>query len=374
MNLKNNPLANAADGKRVVLGHDWLTGMRGGERCLEHFCEAFPEAPLVTLLSNPSSVSEVIRNREISTSFLQRIPGIAKNYRKLLPLMGRAARSINVPDGDLLLTTSSCVAHAFPPRPGMKMICYCFTPMRYAWLFSKEYLGPFKAAVAAPYLAYLRHWDKKYTKEVDRFVAISEHVRDRIKKFYGRDSDVVYPPVDTERCTPPSDGGETNGGYDLIVSALVPYKKVDLAVKAYTKSGFPLKIVGVGSESAKIAAGAGSNVEFLGWKSDDEVLELYRNCRMLIFPGEEDYGIVPLEAMACGKPVVAFGRGGATETVINGETGIFFAEQTVEALQTAVEVGATTKWDRTVIRKRAEKFGVGQFLEGMAEAVKNTLM
>lgn len=373
MNQQENPLANAAAGRRVVLGHDWLTGMRGGERVLTHFCEAFPDSPLVTLLSNPSSVSEIIRNRKIITSYLQHIPGIARNYRKMLPLMGSAARSVKVPEGDLLLTTSSCVAHAFSPPPGMKMICYCFTPMRYAWLFSKEYLGPFKAAVAAPYLAYLRHWDKKHTREVTRFVAISEHVRDRIKKFYGRDSDVVYPPVDTDRCTPACDGGEGNGGYDLIVSALVPYKKVDLAVKAYTALGYPLKIVGVGSEAAKIAAGAGPNVEFLGWKSDDDVLELYRNCRMLVFPGEEDYGIVPLEAMACGKPVIAFGRGGATETVVGGETGIFFAEQTVEALRNAVEEGAAAKWDRGAIRARAEKFGVGQFLEGMAAAVKKTL-
>lgn len=373
MTHTENPLSEAARGFRVVLGHDWLTGMRGGERVLSHFCEAFPESPLVTLLANPSSVSEIIRNREIRTSFLQKIPGICGNYRKMLPLMGCAARSVKVPAGDLLLTTSSCVAHAFSPPAGMKMICYCFTPMRYAWLFPKDYLGPFKAAVAAPYLAYLRRWDRKHTKEVTRFIAISEHVRERISKFYGRDSEVVYPPVDTARCTPAPDSGSGNSGYDLIVSALVPYKKIDLAVKAYSKLGYPLKIVGVGSEYERIAASAAPNIEFLGWKSDDDVLELYRNCRMLVFPGEEDYGIVPLEAMACGKPVIAFGRGGATETVVDGETGVFFPEQTAEALQEAVEKGAAIKWDRSVIRARAEKFGVAQFLEGMAQSVRKTL-
>ncbi len=230
MTNAENPLAQAATGRRIVLGHDWLTGMRGGERVLEQFCKAFPDAPLATLLANPSSVSDAIRDREIVTSFMQRIPGIARNYRKMLPIMGAAATSLRIPPGDLLLTTSSCVAHAFRPPKGMKMLCYCFTPMRYAWLFPKEYLGPVKAAIAAPYFAYLRRWDRRHARHVDRFVAISRHVQDRIRTFYGRESDVVYPPVDTDRCTPAPDGGEVNGGYDLIVSALVPYKRLDLAV------------------------------------------------------------------------------------------------------------------------------------------------
>ena len=373
MTPSDNPLSLAAAGKRVILGHDWLTGMRGGERVLTHFCEAFPDSPLVTLLADPSTVNTTIANREIITSFMQRIPSVTKNYRKMLPLMGAAATSVKVPAGDLLLTTSSCVAHAFEPPDGMKMLCYCFTPMRYAWLFPKEYLGPVKAALAAPYLAYLRDWDRRHSTRVNRYVAISRHVQQRIKDFYGRESDIVYPPVDTGRCTPAPDGGAANGGYDLIVSAIVPYKKIDLAAEAYGKLGFPLKIVGTGSSAQKIARTAADNVDFLGWKSDEEVLALYRNCRFLIFPGEEDYGIVPLEAMACGKPVIAFGRGGATETVADGLSGLFFAEQTADALCDAVRRAEKTVWNHAAIRRHAEKFGVSQFLEGMAACVSKTL-
>ena len=373
MTTADNQLAMSAAGRRIVLGHDWLTGMRGGERVLEQFCKAFPDAPLATLLSNPSSVSETIRDREIVTSFMQRIPGVARNYRKMLPIMGAAATSLRIPPGDLLLTTSSCVAHAFRPPRGMKMLCYCFTPMRYAWLFPKEYLGPVKAAIAAPYFAYLRRWDRRHAQHVDRFVAISRHVQERIRAFYGRESDVVYPPVDTDRCTPPPDGGEANGGYDLIVSALVPYKRIDLAAEAYGRLGYPLKIVGTGSAASKIARNAAPNVEFLGWRTDDEILALYRNCRFLIFPGEEDYGLVPLEAMACGKPVVAFGRGGATETVEDGVSGVFFAGQTADALCDAVGKAEKVRWDRAAIRSRALAFGIPQFLNGMARCIRETL-
>ena len=368
-----NPLSLATEGLRVVLGHDWLTGMRGGERVLELFCRTFPDAPLATLLANPPSVSAPIREREITTSFMQRIPGVTRHYRRLLPLMGAAATSLRIPRGDLLLTTSSCVAHAFRPPEGMKMLCYCFTPMRYAWLFPREYLGPVKAAIAAPYLAYLRRWDRRHAQHVDRFVAISRHVQERIKRFYGQESEVVYPPVDTARCTPAADGGAGNGGYDLIVSALVPYKRVDLAVEAYARLGYPLKVVGTGSAAKKIARRAAPNVEFLGWRSDDDVLALYRNCRFLVFPGEEDYGLVPLEAMACGKPVIAFGRGGATETIAEGVSGIFFCEQTADAIRDAVGRAERARWDCAAVRARALKFGEDQFLEGMARCVRETL-
>ena len=366
-----NPLTQAAAGRNVVLGHDWLTGMRGGERVLQLHGEAFPDAPLVALFANPSAVCETIRNRTIICSRLQRFPGVTRYYRYLLPLMGSAARAVKVPQGDLLLTTSHCVAKAFRPSPGMRHMCYCFTPMRYAWLFQNEYLGPVKSVLAAPLLAHLRRWDRETSVGVDRFVAISRHVQARIQRFYGRESDVVYPPVDTQRYTPLSTPG--TGDYDLIVSALVPYKRIDLAVRAYRNLSRRLVIVGTGTETAKLRALANERVEFLGWRSDDDVRELYRNCRLLLFPGEEDFGIVPLEAMACGRPVVAFRRGGATETVLEGVSGVFFDEQNVASLAAAVERALDTRWDATAIRAHAERFGIERFFEEMAVCVTRTL-
>ena len=366
-----NPLTQAAAGRRIVLGHDWLTGMRGGERVLQCHCEAFPDAPLVALFADPSRVCETIRNRPIICSPLQRVPRVTRIYRYLLPLMGPAARALRVPAGDLLLTSSHCVAKAFRTPPGMRHLCYCFTPMRYAWLFQNEYLGPVKSVLAAPLLAHLRRWDRATSSGVDRFVAISRHVQDRIRRFYGRESDVVYPPVDTEWLTP-APGGAT-GDYDLIVSALVPYKRIDLAVQAYRRQSRRLLIVGTGTETARLRALAGANVEFLGWRSDADVRELYRNCRLLLFPGEEDFGIVPLEAMACGRPVVAFRRGGATETVVDGITGLFFDEQRVEALEDAVARAAAVRWEPARIRTHAEAFGIGRFFDEMAACVTRTL-
>ncbi len=367
-----NPLTQAAAGRRVVLGHDWLTGMRGGERVLEHHCEAFPGAPIAVIFGDPSRVSAAIRNHPLITSRLQRVPGVMRHYRYLLPFMGSAARALRLPPGDLLLSTSHCVAKSFRKPPGMRHLCYCFTPMRYAWLFPREYLGPVRARLAAPLLAHLRRWDRETSAEVDRFVAISRHVQARIARFYGRESDVVHPPVDTVRYTP-APGTPDTGSYDLIVSALVPYKRIDLAVRTYRNLPWKLKIVGAGTETARLRALAGDNVEFLGWRSDDEVRELYRHCRLLLFPGEEDFGIVPLEAMACGRPVVAFRRGGATETVAEGLSGLFFDEQTEEALADAVARAARVAWDRRAIRTHAERFGVPRFLEEMAACVARTL-
>lgn len=367
------PLSSAACGKKVVLGHDWLTGMRGGERVLEHLCNAFPASDIVTLLHGKGLVSGAISSRKIVASFLQRIPAIEKHYRKFLPLMGLAAQKTPVPECDLFLTTSSCAAHAFEPCGSAKMLCYCFTPMRYAWLFPREYLGSLKSFILSPYLAHLRKWDFDHSHRVDRYVAISRHVQKRIKDFYGRESDVVYPPVDTEKYTPPPDMGKSDEGYDFILSALTPYKKIDLAVKAYNKTGKKLKIAGQGSEMAKLRKIANGNIEFLGWRSDRDIVELYRGCRLFIFPGEEDFGITPLEAMACGKPVVAYGKGGVTETVIDGETGILFAEQTPESMIDALEKAGKTNWDRAAIRHRAEEFSPESFIAGMAKSVAAVL-
>ncbi len=355
---------------RVALSHDWLTGMRGGERVLEILCAGFPDAPIHTLIHNPEAVSETIRRHPVRTSWLQSVPGVFGNYRRMLPLFPFAVHAMPRPAADLVISTSHCVAKALRTHPGTRHLCYCFTPMRYAWTFHDEYLGrnPLKRMAALPVLAGLRAWDRATAARVSRFVAISRHVRDRIRRFYGRNADVVYPPVDTERCTPgPSASG---ADYDLIVSALVPYKRVDLAIDAYRRSGHPLKIVGVGGEFRRLKLIASPNIELLGWQPDATILDLYRGCRLLVFPGEEDFGIVPLEAQACGKPVVAYARGGALETVVAGATGVFFDAQTPEALHAAVDACAATRWDAAAIRRHAERFGVQTFIDGLARAIE----
>lgn len=357
---------------KVVLCHDWLTGMRGGERVLELLCEAFPDAPVFTLIHNPKAVSNTINRHRIHTSWLQAIPGIERRYRNFLPFFPGAIERFKVPEADVIISTSHCVAKGLKPRPGMPHLCYCFTPMRYAWLFLDEYLGanPLKKAVARPLLAWLRRWDDRASERVTRFVGISRHVQARINTFYRRDADIVYPPVDLGRWTPDF---QPAGDFDLIASALVPYKKIDIAVEAYTRSGRRLKIVGTGTEYAALKSVAGANIEFLGWQSDADLLALYRRCRLLVFPGEEDFGIVPLEAQACGRPVVAYGRGGALETVQDGVSGLFFGEQTPESLLTAVAACAVRTWDPAVIRAHAETFSIQAFINGLAASLEKTL-
>jgi len=355
-------------GLKAGLCHDWLTGMRGGERVLELLADAFPDAPIYSLIHHPGSVSDKIESHPIHTSPLQKIPGIFDRYRNFLPLMPLMTRAWKPSsDLDVLISTSHCVAKSIRTAPSTRHVCYCFTPMRYAWLFHDEYFpNPLKRALLKPILASLRNWDKATAHRVDRYVAISEHVRKRIKEFYGREADVVYPPADTDYFHPSK---EPRQEYDFLISAMVPYKKVDLAITAYTKSGMPLKVMGSGSGLEDLKKNAGANIEFLGRQPDDVLREHYQKCRFLIFPGEEDYGIVPVEAMACGTPVIAYGKGGVTETVISGETGLFFDPQTPEALNATLQQAIKIEWDRTRIRQQAEKFNIPHFLTGMADVL-----
>jgi glycosyltransferase involved in cell wall biosynthesis len=357
---------------RIALCHDWLSGMRGGERVLEILCEAYPEAPLYTLLAKPSAVSEPIRNRAIHTSWLQRIPNIASHYRMFLPLFPAAVHSLKPAPADVLISTSHCVAKSIRKPAHCHHICYCFTPMRYAWTFQEEYLGnAFRRALAGPVLSALRKWDAATANRVDTFIAISHHVRERIENYYQREASVIYPPVDTDRCTPGPDYGIQN--YDLIVSALVPYKRLDLAIHTYNQSGYQLRIVGTGGALEKLKAMARPNIKFEGWQPDEVVLERYRNCRLLVFPGEEDFGIVPLEAQACGKPVVAFKRGGACETVLANKTGIFFEHQTTKDLANAINIARKRIWDPDAIRKHALTFSNAAFISNMQQAIQTCL-
>ena len=357
----------------VALAHDWLTGMRGGERVLEWLCRGFPKAPIYTLIHDPKRISAEINAHPIHTSALQRVPGITRRYRYFLPLYPAALAGLPTPEADVLISTSHCVVKSLRVRPGAKHLCYSFTPMRYAWLYHEDYLGrnPLKRALAAPVLAALRRWDRATASRVDRFVTLSHHVQDRIRRFYGRDADVVYPPVDVDYFTP--GGDEAPDDFDLIVSALVPYKRVDLAVRAYTQLGWRLKISGTGTGFDALKKIAGPNIEFLGWQGDEQLRELYRRCRLLVFPGEEDFGIVPLEAHACGRPVVALARGGALETLVEGETAVFFHEQTEAALLAAINAAAAQTWSRATIRRQAERFAPQQFISGIATSLQKCL-
>ncbi len=356
----------------VVFSHDWLTGMRGGEKVLELLCEGFPRAPIFTLIHKPEGVSAKINAHAITTSALQRVPGIMTWYRYFLPFFPAAVERLVPPAADLLISLSHCAAKGLIPQAGTKHLCYCFTPMRYAWTFYEEYFGrnPLKAAVLKPALARLRDWDRRTAERVDGFVTLSQHVRKRIQAFYGRDADVVYPPADVDFFTPAE---AEPGRFDLVVSALVPYKRLDLAVRAYSRLGYDLKIVGTGTEFSRLRKLARPNVQFLGWKSDEEIRDLYRACRCLVFPGEEDFGIVPVEAQACGRPVVAFGRGGVLESVLESVSGVFFKEQTESALLNAVEECAGRKWVPADIRRNAERFGPQPFINGMDRTIRQVL-
>ncbi len=359
-------------GTSANLCHDWLTGMRGGERCLELLCQMFEDARIYTLIHNESAVSDTINQHTVATSRLQGLPNIMTRYRNFLPFFPRAIESFTPRDANVQISTSHCVAKGLKPGPNTRHLCYCFTPMRYAWTFYEEYFGsnPIKAVVLKPILHCLRRWDKRTSKRVDHFVAISKHVQTRIKDFYDRDSTVIYPPVDTDRHQP---NGLPPEDFDLIVSALVPYKRIDLAIQAYADLDRKLKIVGIGGELDSLKAMAGPNVEFLEWQSDETVRDLYQRCHMLIFPGEEDFGIVPLEAQSCGRPVVAYGRGGALETIVAGETGVFFAEQTPDALSSAITSCASMIWDPALIRKNAERFAIPRFIEEISGAIETLL-
>lgn len=328
---------------RIALVHDWLTGMRGGEKCLEPACERWPDAPLFALLHKPGSVSPTIERHRPRTSFLNRLPRVDRYYRYLLPLMPTAA-NWQIPPCDLVLSFSHCVAKAAVPPPGVPHVSYCFTPMRYAWhmrdaYFARGGLGRLKASAADLLLARLRDWDRRTASRVTHFIAISRTIHDRIRECYGRDSVVIYPPVDTDFYTPANVPRED---FYLVASALAPYKRFDLAVEACGRLGRKLVVIGSGQHAAKLRVAAGPTVSFLGWQSDESIRDHLRRCRAVLFPAEEDFGIVPVEAQACGAPVIAFGRGGATETIRPlGEstepTGVFFREQTVDSVVEAIE-------------------------------------
>jgi glycosyltransferase involved in cell wall biosynthesis len=359
---------------RVALVHDWLTGMRGGERCLDVVCELFPDAPLFTLLHVPGSVSPTIERRRIVTSFIQRLPGAATRYRHYLPLFPAAVRGLSLAGFDLVLSLSHCVAKAVRVEPGALHLCYCFTPMRYVWDLEDHYAsgaGWLTRLALPPVAAALRRWDRR-TDGVHDFVAISRHIADRIGRVYGRPASVIHPPVELDRFRP----AETIDDHYLVVSALVPYKRVDLAIRAAARLRRRLVIVGSGPEEARLRALAGPEVTFLGWRPDAEVAQLYARCRAVLFPCVEDFGIVPLEAAAAGRPTIALAAGGALETMVGLDAGapptaVFFAEPTVEALAGAITTfeAAAHRFEPRALRARAAMFDRPRFAQRIREWV-----
>lgn len=359
----------------VALVHDWLTGMRGGEKCLEVFCELFPEADLFTLLHVPGSVSSTIERHRIQTSLVQRLPRSARWYRYYLPLMPLAIERFDLTPYDLVLSSSHCVAKGVITRPDALHVAYMHAPMRYVWDLWPQYFPPRRLASrsALPLaLHYLRMWDVTSAQRVDRFVANSRFVASRIRKYYRRPATVIYPPVDTEYFVP---GGPAEDYY-LMVTALVPYKGVELAIRVCNTLRRPLKIIGSGPLAALLKAMAGPSVELLGWRPDHELRQHYAACRAVIFPAQEDFGIVPLEANAAGRPVIALGQGGALETVwpandprdpaavhpavgtAYAPTGVLFFQRTPEALQAAVRFFESheTLFDPLALRQHAQQF------------------
>jgi glycosyltransferase involved in cell wall biosynthesis len=358
---------------KVAIVHDWLTGMRGGEKVLEALCEMFPKADIYTLLWNKGSVSETIESHKIRTSFLQIMPFVENKYRYYLPLMFKAIRSFYLDNYDLVISSSHCVAKGAKVKPGIPHICYCYTPMRYIWDQYEEYFNPERSGlIVSGIMSMIRKqmqkWDVETSKNVDQFVAISSCVKERIQRIYGIDSEIIYPPVDVENYQT-----SYNGGYYLIVSALVPYKRVDLAIKAFNKLGYQLRIIGSGPDIKRLKSIASPNIEFAGWLSDEQIKYNYAGCKAFIFPQEEDFGITSVEAQAAGKPVIAYRKGGALDTVVEGKTGIYFNENDVESLVGAVKIFENTKFSSNGIKANSLKYSSQRFKNDMAALIKRHL-
>ena len=362
---------------RVALVHDWLTGRRGGELVLAQLVRLFPGSEIFTLLHVPGSVGPDVESRPIHTSALQRVPGVSHRYRLLLPLMPAAIRSLDLRGFDLVVSSSHCVAKGARVPTGVPHLAYVHSPMRYMWDQFDTYFGPGRASVPVRLAARasrpaLQSWDRRTAADPDALVANSHHVARRIARFWGRDADVIHPPVELARFDAGGRAGP-RGGYFLWLGALAPYKRVDVAVDAFRRTGQPLWIAGDGQDARLLRHGLPPNVRWLGKVPDADVPALYRGARALVFPGEEDFGIAPLEALASGCPVIALGRGGALET-LTPETGLFFDTPAPEALVEAL--GRFEAFERGFAperaRARAELFSEQRFrdaVRGKVEAV-----
>ena len=352
--------------------HDWLTGMRGGEITLEAILELVPGARLFTLLHTPGSVTARIESHRPRTSLVQHLPFAATHYRQYLPLFPGAVEMFDLDGYDLVISTSHCAAKAAVPTGRAHHLCYCFTPMRYAWdqfdaYFGQARVGATRSRLYSLAMRRMARWDAATAGRVDRYIAISRHVANRIRRYYNRRATVIAPPVDTGFFSP---DGSAPGEYFVVVSALVPYKRVDIAIDACRLADVPLRIVGSGPESARLRARAGSTVQFVGSCTREELRTIYREARGFLLTGEEDFGIAPVEAQSCGRPVIALARGGACDTVEHGVTGLLVDEPAAETFAAAIRSLDDGAFDARRLHDAASRFSRPVFQDRMRAAIE----
>jgi len=349
--------------------------MRGGEKVLEAICDLYPDADIYTLVHVKGSVSGRIESHRIRCSAVQRFPRAGRLYRQYLPLFPMMVETFDLDRYDLVISSSHCAAKSVIRRASATHVCYCHSPMRYAWDQFDSYFGPaqvgeVKSRLLRPVLAHLARWDAATAGRVDRFLANSQYVAGRIRRYYNRGSTVVHPPVDTTFYRPSASAPpQPSESAFLIVSALVPYKRLDVAIDACRQLGARLKIVGQGPEESRLRAHANGDVDFLGWRTNEEIRDLYRDAAAVLLPGTEDFGMVPVEAQACGTPVVALGDGGACETVQDGVTGVLVAADSVAAFAAGLDRVRSLNRDPAVFRAHAERFSRAHFMTSFQHAV-----
>lgn len=360
---------------KLALVHEYLNQYGGAERVLQVLCARYGDAPVYTMLYDADATGGVFSDVTVRTSFLQRLPGSLKWHHAYTALMPMAIEQFDLSAFDTVLSISASFAKGIVTKPRTRHISYCLTPPRFLWDDSQRFVQRFGVPRllrhASPLLlSYLRVWDRQAAERVDTFIAISKCVRDRIAKYYGRESSVVYPPVNVSlfHVAPETELGD----YFLMVGRLVAYKRFDLAIQVANELGIPLKIIGTGVEESRLKKCAGPTVSFLGQVDDGTLAHLYARARAVIFPQEEDFGIVPLESMASGRPVVAYAGGGVLETVLDGTTGVFFREQTADSLRDALERFDRKTWEPVACRKQAMVFDVPRFVHDMESALQTS--
>ncbi len=348
---------------KVALVHDYLNQMGGAERVVMALHEIFPDAPIYTSIYDPKRVDPAFQKMDIRTSFMQKLPLVTKHHQPYLPLYPLAMESLDLRGYDLVLSSSSAFGKGVITRPETMHICYCHTPMRWCWNYyeyvEREHLGKMARTILPFFITRMRVWDQMSSMRVDHFIANSPVVAERIHKYYRREAVIIPPPVEASRFI--FDPNTQSEDYFLIVSRLIPYKRIDLAIQACNQLRLPLVIIGSGRDEEALKKMAGPTIRFMGRLSDEEVLHYFAHCRAFLFPGEEDFGITPLEAQASGRPVIAYGAGGALASIIDGVTGAFFHEQTVESLAAVLASFDERKYDPQTIRNHALEFDKPRF-------------